>query len=129
MAPLIALGNNVATAAFKPSVRWRLISVILAVAIPFACVSSKGLPASTAASCFASPTKTTLESARSASCEGDSPAWLARVRQSACSDAMSSELNERTVNCRLHQLQRHLTVCRTANNLALGFRELAPTIY
>ena len=47
------------TASFSAGSRWRMISSMTAVCIPAAWSWAKGLPASTASSCFASPTSTT----------------------------------------------------------------------
>ena len=48
------------TAFFSAGSRWRMISSITAVRMPACCSWAKGLPASTASSCFSSPTRTTL---------------------------------------------------------------------
>ena len=63
------------TAAFSSGSRWRMISSITAVFMPAACNCANGLPASTASSCFSSPTRTT---------RGTRKALAIRSRSRAC---------------------------------------------
>ena len=63
------------TASFSAGTRWRMNSSITAAFMPAAWSGAKGLPASTASSCFASPTRTTRGIRSSPAIRRRSRAW------------------------------------------------------
>ena len=68
------------TAALSPGSRWRMISSITAVFMPACCSCVKGLPASTASNCFASPISTSFGMRSSPAILSRSRAWTVEAR-------------------------------------------------
>ena len=69
------------TASFSAGSRWRMIWSIAAVFMPAAWSCAKGLPASTASSCFSSPTSTTRGMRKRSAILSRSRAWTVEASE------------------------------------------------